>query len=446
VKNSLDKHHEGDKMRTRRRTKRFLLVATVAAWALALAGCTAGGSAPSGSGDEVTLTFLVSETPNLTPKYWDDAIARASEKVPGVTIKKVVGENTPAYAQQLFASGQAPDIFAAGIANGLAQKGMLAEYTRDELEKAGVTDFTSGTINGKFYGVATGAQAIPVVYYNKALFAKAGIDAAPKTYAELVADCAKLKAAGIAPFEIGGGGKDTWATVFALVSAVSADVLTVDPDWFLKRTKGEVKFTDPAFVAAAKKVQDLARNGYGDKDAMTRSYADLEQAFLGGKAAMYPMGSWFAAAADKAKRTDIGVFGWPSDTGRQAFPTVSGAGMNVNAKSKNVELAKKWSLAFATDKQNRDLGVLTDGDIVTVKDYQLPDKVGAVYQETVRAYDAAVASGATVPAWANITGDGALPPGFSELMTAANVDLLTGKKTPEQFAQYLDQQYAAAQK
>ena len=66
-------------MRTRRRTKRFLLVATVAAWALALAGCTAGGSAPSGSGDEVTMTFLVSETPNLTPKYWDDAIARASE-------------------------------------------------------------------------------------------------------------------------------------------------------------------------------------------------------------------------------------------------------------------------------------------------------------------------------------------------------------------------------
>lgn len=421
-------------------------MATVAAWALALTGCTASGAEPSSSGDKVTLTFLVSETPNLTPKYWDDAIARASEKVPGVTIKKVVGENTPAYAQQLFASGQAPDIFATGIANGLAQKGMLAEYTRDEMEKAGVTDFTSGTIDGKFYGIAVGAQAIPLVYYNKDLFAKAGISDAPKTYSELLDACAKLKAAGIAPFEIGGGGKDTWATTFALVSAVAADVLTVDPDWFLKRTKGEVAFTDPEFVAAAKKVQNLAQNGYGDKDAMTRSYADLEQAFLAGKAAMYPMGSWFAAAADKAQLTNIGVFGWPSDAGKAAFPTVSGAGMNVNAKSKHVELAKKWSLAFATDKQNRDLGVITDGDIVTVKDYKFPDNVGAVYKETVKAYDAAVAAKATVPAWANITGDGALPPGFSDLMTAANVDLLTGKKTPEQFAQYLDDQYAAAQK
>ncbi|TCC02475.1 ABC transporter substrate-binding protein [Kribbella soli] len=433
-------------MRTRRRTKQFVLAATVAAWALALTGCTAGVAEPSGSGDEVSLTFLVSETPNLTAQYWDDAIARASEKVPGVTIKKVVGENTPAYAQQLFASGQAPDIFATGIANGLAQKGMLAEYTRDEMEKAGVTDFTSGTINGKFYGVAVGAQAIPLVYYNKDLFTKAGISDAPKTYAELLDDCAKLKAAGITPFEIGGGGKDTWATNFALASAVAADVLTVDPGWFLKRAKGEVKFSDRVFVGAAKKVQDLTQNGYGDKAAMTRSYADLEQAFLGGKAAMYPMGSWFAAAADKAKLTNIGVFGWPSDAGKSAVPTVSGSGMNVNAKSKNVELAKKWSLAFATDKQNRDLGVITDGDIVTVKDYEIPGNVGAVYKETVKAYDAALAAGATVPAWANITGDGALPPGFSDLMTAANVDLLTGKKTPAQFAQYLDQKYAAAQK
>ncbi len=420
----------------------------VAAAAIGLTGCTAGGSGTTTPDKEgnATLTFLVSESPNLTPEYWDAAIARASKVVPGVTIKKVVGENTPAYAQQLFASGQAPDIFAAGIANGLAQKGELAEYTRAEMEAAGITDFTSGTINGKFYGIPAGAQAIPLVYYNKDLFAKAGIDGPPATYSELLDDATKLKAAGIAPFEIGGGGEDTWATTFTLNAVVAADMLTADKDWFLKREKGEVKFTDPEFVAAAAKVAAITKAGFGDKDGMTRTYADMEQSFFDGKAAMYPMGSWFTAAADAKKLTNIGAFGWPSDAGKPAFPVVSGAGMNVNAKSKNVELAKKWSLAFATDKENMDAGVITDGAISTVKGYQIPENVGTLYKEMVAAYDAAVAEDATVPAWGNTTGDGALPPGFNDKMVAANVDLMTGKTSPEDFAKYLDEQYAAAQK
>ncbi|MFF0341674.1 ABC transporter substrate-binding protein [Kribbella sp. NPDC004875] len=433
-------------MRTQRRTTRSLVLGALAAAALALTGCTAGAPASSDSGDEVTLTFLVSESPNLTPQYWDAAIARASKAVPGVKIKKVVGENTPAYAQQLFASGQAPDIFAAGIANGLAQKGELAEYSRDELTAAGITDFTSGTINGKFYGIPTGAQAIPLVYYNKDLFKKAGISAPPKTYAELLEDCAKLKAAGIAPFEIGGGGKDTWATSFALNATVSADVQVADPAWFLKREKGDVKFSDPEFVGAAAKVAKIVKDGFADPNGMTRTYADLEQAFLAGKAAMYPMGSWFTAAADGKKLTNIGVFGWPGDSGKSAYPVVTGAGMNVNAKSKNVDLAKKWALAFATDKENLDSSVITDGAIVTVKDYAIPAGVGALYKEMAAGYDAAVSEKATVPAWGNITGDGALPPGFNDKLIAAGVDLLTGKTTPEKFATYLDEQYTAAQK
>ncbi|MFE6736580.1 ABC transporter substrate-binding protein [Microbacterium sp. NPDC057650] len=435
-------------MRTQRRKTRYLVVGGIAAAAVALTGCTAGAPAADDSGKDgdVTLTFLVSESPNLTPEYWDAAIARASKKVPGVKIKKVVGENTPAYAQQLFASGQAPDIFAAGIANGLAQQGKLAEYTKDELEAAGITDFTSGTIGGKFYGIPTGAQAIPLVYYNKDLFEKAGISAPPKTYDELLEDAAKLKSAGITPFEIGGGGKDTWATTFALNGAVSADVLISDPEWFLKREKDEVKFADSEFVASAGKVQKLVKDGFTDPDGMTRTYADLEQAFLDGKAAMYPMGSWFTAAADGKKLTNIGVFGWPSDDGKPAFPVVTGAGMNVNASSKNVELAKKWSLAFSTDKENLDSTVITDGAIVTVKGYEYPVTVGALYKEMVAAYDTAAEAGATVPAWGNITGDGALPPGFNDKLIPANVDLLTGKTSPQDFAKYLDEQYAAAQK
>ena len=231
------------------------------------------------------------ENPNLTADYWDKPIARASEQVPGIKIKKLVGENSTTYLQQLFQSGQAPDIISSISPDGFAQKGLIAPWTPEELEAAGLVDLTAGAIDGKVYGLNIGVQPIPMVYYNKTMFKEAGIDKAPTSYAELMDAATKLKAAGFNAFEIGGGGEDTWVATFALNGIVSADMLIDTPDWFLKRSKDEVKFTDPEFIAAAQKTADLKANGFIDPDGLTRSYSDVEQAFLSGKAAMYPMGS-----------------------------------------------------------------------------------------------------------------------------------------------------------
>ena len=53
------------------------------------------------------------------------------------------------------------------------------------------------------------------LFYNKALFRKAGIAAPPKTYKELLAQCAKFKAKGILPLAYGdrdGYSTDNWVT------------------------------------------------------------------------------------------------------------------------------------------------------------------------------------------------------------------------------------------
>ena len=49
------------------------------------------------------------------------------------------------------------------------------------------------------------------VWYNKALFEKAGIDAPPATWSEFLEDVEKLKAAGITPIAVGG---DKWPAMF----------------------------------------------------------------------------------------------------------------------------------------------------------------------------------------------------------------------------------------
>lgn len=427
------------------RSRQIALGTVGMATALALSACAVGSAdtskGGSSAGKSVTLTFLTFETPNLTAAYWDAAIARASAQVPGVKIKKLVAPNNSAtYLRQLFSSGQAPDIMTSTAPDGFAQAGQLASWSASELK-----DFVfpkASTIGGKVYALPYNTQPIPLVYYNKSDFAAAGIKAPPTTYAELLHDCALLKAKGITPIEIGGGGADTWAAAMPIGASVAADVLTSQPDWVAQRTAGKVKFTDPAFQASASKVADLASKGYLDMAGLSRPYAQTEQAFRDNKAAMYPMGSWFAAAADAKKPSfDVGVFGWPSDSGKNIVPAVTGGGLMVNSKAADVSLAKKWSLAFQLNKQNLDSSVKTDGSLIAVKGYTPPTGLGPVYNATLSVYQQAIKDQTVVPAWMNMTGDGSLPPGFVDKLNAATVDLISGRKKPSAFGSYLDNEW-----
>lgn len=422
-----------------------LLRATALAGTLALTGCTVGGSAGSASsGNRVTLTFLTFETPNLDAKYWDKAIARASAKVPGVTIKKLVSPSADrtGYAKQLDSTGQFPDIMIGLDPAGFAQAGKLAEWSDSELSK--YFRPRTNTYNGKVYQLPYSGQAT-FVYYNKDLFAKAGIDSPPRTYGELLDDSAKLKDKGIDPFVVGGGGKDSWADMFPLMGTVATEVYKKKPDWLAQRKAGKVKFTDKEFVAAARKVADLAEKGHIGRAGLSRSYADTEQAFRDGKGAMYPMGSWFSASADTKKPAfDTGVFVWPDDQGKSVLPGVTGGGMTVSSGAEDVELAKKWSKTFMEDSKNLDAAVKSDGIIVNVKGYKPPDTMGPVYKESLSVYEQAQKSGGIVNSFSQETGENALPPGVADKAAAGVQKLLGGRMTAQQFGSYMDEQWDEA--
>ena len=429
-----------------RRLSRSAVTAAAAVVAIsALGACTAGGSS-GGSGDHakgnVTLTFLTFETPNLTAATWDAAIARASALVPGVTIKKLVAPTVDrtAYAKQLATSGQLPDIMIAVTVGDFVKAGYLAPFDQSQL-----TNFVSPTanqINGKTYQLPWGSQAIPFVYYNKADFAKAGIAAPPTTYADFLADCAKLKAVGITPIEIGGGGSDTFANSYPLVASVGTDVYKSDPNFLAEVKAGTKSFTDPQFVAAAQKVVDLAKAGYLDKGGLSRSYANTEQAFRDGKAAMYPMGSWFPASVD-AKPTSFGLgsFPWPSDSGSPVLSVYTGGGISVSSKAADVALAKKWAIAFTTNTANLDSEAKADGVFMAIKGYKAPSTLGPAYQASNALYSAAVSAHAVVPAFAQETGSDAMPSGMLPDLYSGIADLINGRKTAHQFAQFLNQSY-----
>jgi ABC-type glycerol-3-phosphate transport system substrate-binding protein len=427
---------------------RRILALGVAALTLfaGLSACTVGGTneggGGGGAGGKKEITFLVFETPNLTPQIWDAAIKRVTDKYPDISVKKLVSPNpggagVTQYAKQLLTSGQLPDVMVAVSPGGFAEGGNLYAWTPEDLK-----DFacpTCGAINGKVYQLPTNTQTIPVVYYNKDLFARAGIAAPPRTYAELLADAAKLK--GVQPLVIGQGHDSlgpTWAGILA------TEVYAKNPNWMHDRRAGKAKFSSPEFIAAARKLADLASKGYINKRDVSRDYAATQQAFLDGKGAMYAMGNWFAAAADNPDtkpKFEIGQFFWPSEDGRPVAPAFTGGGLSVNAHAKNLDAAKRFALAYTLDKTNLDNSTKNDGLIPAIKGYTPPPSVGPVYKTGYDMYQNAVRANAVVNAFGFESGDDAMLPGVVPKWDAAMQDLVTGRKTPEQVAAFLDQEW-----
>ncbi|MFI6300222.1 ABC transporter substrate-binding protein, partial [Nonomuraea sp. NPDC050790] len=290
------------------------------------------------------------------------------------------------------------------------------------------------------YQLPYNSQPTPLVYYNKKLFAQAGISAPPKTYAELLDVSARLKAKGVNPFVVGGGGKDAFAAGYLWIALVGADVYSRQPDFLLKRRAGQVRFTDPLFVKATQKFADLVGKGYVDKAGLSRDYPSTEKAFLDGKGAMYPMGSWFAASADANKPGfEVGVFAWPSDDGTTYVPSYTGGGPIVNAQSKQLAAARTFALEFNQNAANNDVLVKTDAAIIAIKGYQ-PPAMGPVYDATLQVFK----SGTVVNAFTVETGDDALLPGVGEKVFAIAQQIIAGKTDGAQAAKLLDEEWTKA--
>ncbi|MEE3921504.1 extracellular solute-binding protein [Micromonospora sp. BRA006-A] len=128
-----------------------------------------------------------------------------------------------------------------------------ADYPRDITDqvKGEVADIGSAAeiwqVEGKQYGLPF-RMGIEGIWYNKDMFAKAGITAPPTTFDELNTAVAKLKAINVVPIALGAGDKwpaAHWWYNFAL-RACSVDTL--------KKASKDRTFDDPCFVKAG---QDL---------------------------------------------------------------------------------------------------------------------------------------------------------------------------------------------
>ena len=192
---------------TRRMT---VLVAGAAVAALGLTACsggsgsgTAAGGASSGdSAKKVTSIKLVAAeySKDHTAAFWKQFADKYKAKT-GTTldVQIVSWDAIDQQSSTMIQNNNAPDILNLNAYASYAKDQLL--YSADDVLSPAVKSdlleafVKSGTYQGKMYGMPDLSSA-RALFYNKAMFAKAGIAAPPKTWDEFEADAKKLQGLG----------------------------------------------------------------------------------------------------------------------------------------------------------------------------------------------------------------------------------------------------------
>jgi raffinose/stachyose/melibiose transport system substrate-binding protein len=317
---------------------RIKLAATAAgaALVLALGGCAADGPSEArqdgplkvsfmtgsaeGTGSAYTMTKLVSD-------YGNDATVEL----------EYLGADMDQKITLLASQDALPTFFQVGTPSQISDLYEAEKIVDLEpvLEELGVLDkvspFSVDIIKNQYGGKLIGLPlevSVEGFWYNKAIFEENGIEL-PKTWDDLTAAAAKLKAANVTPFAT--AGKAGWPVTRLISGYIERDL---GADALDAVAAGDAAFTDPEYVAGAEIVADWAAQGYFGEAPGALEYADAENTFLQGKAAIYYMNSGATSSFNNPEVNQIGA----DNIGWFPVPEVAGGSGTADQTPANVGL------------------------------------------------------------------------------------------------------------
>jgi raffinose/stachyose/melibiose transport system substrate-binding protein len=265
------------------------------------------------------------------------------------------------------------------------------------------------------------------LFYNKAMFKKAGVQAPIEDWDGLLEACDKLKASGVTPITFGdrdGYSTDNWVTLMYGSYFDEGDVARVND--------GELPYADPKLVQPLEQLVELRERGCLNKDASTRENFDANSDFTSGKSAMVLMYPAVIPDFKKKLGKDLGIMPIPqSSDGPLAGRSVGNAFYNyvITKQSDNPGLAWEF-IKVASDKT-------AAGELLTI--------LGT--PPALKGVDESLIEDEFVQFFVDASQDPAMPvldsvipvpvalTFYKELQQA-----LSGKKTPEEAMESMDEQ------
>ncbi|MEU9957376.1 sugar ABC transporter substrate-binding protein [Streptomyces sp. NPDC050982] len=346
-------------MRTRRARAAGVLLTSVALLATACGG--SGSDSGSGSG---TITLWARDSQkgfiNLVADAWN------KDHATKVKVTVVPQANFVQKFGTAAAGGSGPDVASIDLVYlpYFASTGVLDDITDLANELPYKDDLSAAhrrlaTYNDRTYALPFTAEA-SVLFYNKGLFRKAGLDPdkPPTNYAEIISAAKKIRALGNGTYGYAIAGQCGGCQVFEFtphIWASGGDVLTAD---------GKKALFDTAEVTDA---LTFYRTLYtdGTMPAQSRTDAGTNQpaAFQSGKLGMTPLGAFFVQVLKQDEKVDFGVAPLPGRNGGSSS-FAGGDEIAVTKSAKNKAQAQEF-VRWATGEQAQT--VLADNGIVPVR-------------------------------------------------------------------------------
>jgi raffinose/stachyose/melibiose transport system substrate-binding protein len=421
---------------------------TQAPAAPAAAEPTAAPAAP-----EPTAAPAAAEAKPVTINWWHITTAAEGKALwqkladeymaahPNVKIEITVLENEAFKAKltTVMQSGDPPDIFQSwggGTFNEQARAGLLKDITADLDADGGAwrDTFAPGALGvfsyqDKYYGVPWDMGMVGV-WYNKALFEKAGITNPPTTWTEFLAAVKALKAAGITPIALGEG--DKWPGMHIWSYLVTRLAGKAGFEAAASRTGS---FTDQAFVDAGKKLQELIALEPFQDGFLGATHDDMQAAFGNSKAAMEITGQW-APSVQKDKSADgkgvgdnLGFFAFPMVEGGAGDPADAVGGGNGFALGKNAPAEAVDFVKYLSRVESQVQLAAAGQNIPVVKG----GEAGLTDPNMI-----AVQKGFADAKYFQLYYDQALTPAMGDVINASTQGIYAGTMTPEQAAQAIE--------
>jgi raffinose/stachyose/melibiose transport system substrate-binding protein len=414
-----------------RRSLLGLSAATAAG--VVLAGCGDDGGT-SGSKQKIRWWHIANTDPMLSK--WAQMAHQFEATHPGVTFEITPLENE-AFKTKLTTvvqAGNPPDIFhtwGGGVLFQQADAGMVKDLTadiagsRDTLIPAALDAYTK---DGKTYASAVDTGMVGF-WYNKELFARAGVSTPPATWADYLDAIRKLKAAKITPIALAGKekwpGHYYWAYLAMRVAGLDA----------LRQAAVDKNFDQPGFVAAGDRLAELVALQPFQTGFLAAGYstADGQAATMGnGKAAMELMGQWAPvverdnSAGKKGLGDKLGFFAFPAVDGGQGKITDAFGGGSGFAIGKDAPPVAIEFLKFIAQPENARIEAKTAGVLPVVKAAQ-----DAVTDPNLKLVGDTLAHSTGFQLYL----DQAYAPAVGQQVNDSVAELLAGKASPEQVAQ-----------
>ncbi len=266
----------------------------------------------------ITLTLLAGNTSSTEGQ---DAVFAQMEKDIGIKIEREVrptgaeGENI---VRARLASGDSTDIhlFNAGsLFATLNPKQNFIDITNEPFMDRVLDSYKqSVTFDGVTYGIPATSSNTGAWLYNKKIYAELGLEV-PHTWAELMANCDKIKAAGktaiIASFAT------DWTSQLILLSDFY-NVQAGDPAFAANFDSNKDKYATNAFAFKAfEHMEEVAQKGYFNADYNATTFDQALKMLADGEGAHYPMLTHavpnIAINYGIEAANGLGAFGQPGD-------------------------------------------------------------------------------------------------------------------------------------